>query len=134
MSVDSSWEVQRAVYAALTGDGTLMGLVQGVHDHVPAGAAFPYVTVGEATASAWGGAGLDGIEATLTLHAWSRARGHKEVKTILAALHRILHDASLAVTGQALVNLRFDFAESLLDEDGLTYHGISRFRAVTHPA
>ncbi len=39
MSADSSWDLQKAVYGALTGDAALMALVRGVHDHVPQGSA-----------------------------------------------------------------------------------------------
>ena len=134
MSADSSWELQQAIYTALTGDATLMAMIQGVHDHVPQGAAFPYVTVGEATARDWSAVGLNGIEATLILNVWSRARGRKEAKQIMAEMHRILDDANLAVSGHALVDLRFEFSETMLDPDGLTYHGVTRYRAKTHTA
>ena len=134
MSADSSWELQQAIYTALTGDPTLMALITGVHDHVPQGAAFPYVTIGESTARDWGAAGVSGIEATLTLHVWSRTRGHKELKQIMAEVHRILHDADLTVTGHHLVYLRFVFARTTRDSDGATHHGLSRFRALTNEA
>ena len=132
MSTDSQWAVQQAVYAALAGDGALMALVAGVHDHPPEGAApFPYVLIGESTARDWSGAAAEGMELTLTLHAWSRYRGFREVKAILAAIHSALHDATLALAGQTLVNLRFDFAATMRDPDGLTTHGVARYRAVT---
>ena len=134
MSADSSWELQQAVFTALTGDAPLMAMITGIHDHVPEGAAFPYVTMGEASAIAWGAAGVDGVESTLILHVWSRSRGRKEVKQITAEMHRILHDADLAVTGHALIWLRFEQSRSLLDADGATYHGIARFRALTNAA
>ena len=132
MSADSSWELQQAIYTALTGDSTLMGMIQGVHDHVPQGQVFPYVTIGEATARDWSAVGLNGIETTLILNVWSRARGRKQAKQIMAEIHRILHDADLTVTGHALADLRFEFSETTLDPDGLTYHGITRYRAKTH--
>ena len=134
MSADSSWELQQAIFTALNGDPTLMALITGIHDHVPQGAAFPYVTIGESTARDWSAVGIVGVEATLTLHAWSRVRGRKEVKQIMAELHRILHDADLTVPGHALIWLRFEFAETIIDDDGATYHGITRFRAVTNEA
>ena len=134
MSADSSWELQQAIYTALTGDPTLMALIAGVHDHVPQGAVFPYVTIGESTARDWSAVGIVGVEATLILHAWSRARGRKEVKQILSEIHRVLHDADLTVPGHHLLYLRFEFSESRLDTDGFTYHGISFFRAVTNAA
>jgi len=132
MSADSSWDLQQAVYGALTGDSALMALVRGVYDHVPQGSAFPYVVIGEGTARAWGAAGLDGIEATLAIHVWSRERGLREIKTVSAEIHRIPHDASLALAGHTLVSLRFAFAESALEPDGATRHGVISFRAVTH--
>ncbi|MFQ5783608.1 MAG: DUF3168 domain-containing protein [Alphaproteobacteria bacterium] len=132
MSADSSWPLQQAVFAALTGDPTLMAMIAGVFDRVPQGTNFPYVTIGEATARAWGAAGLDGVEATLVLHVWSRARGRKEVKEIMAQIHRVLDDTNLTVPGHVLVSLRFGFAEYLPDADGITEHGIARYSAVTH--
>ena len=134
MSADSSWELQQAIYTALTSDATLMALITGVHDHVPQGAAFPYVTVGESTARDWSAAGVSGIETTLIVHVWSRERGHKDVKQVLAEIHRILHDADLTVPGHVLVWLRFEFSQTSLDADGATYHGIARYDALTNQA
>lgn len=132
MSADSAWELQKAVYNALVADATLAAMIAGVYDHAPQGAAFPYLVIGESTARPWGAAGLDGIEATLAVHVWSRARGLREVKTIAAEVYRILHDANLALTGHTLVSLRFAFSESALEADGITRHGVISFRAVTH--
>ena len=134
MSADSSWELQQAIFTALTGDAPLMAMISGVHDHVPQDAAFPYVTMGESTAVAYGAVGIVGLDTTLTLHVWSRSRGRKELKQVMAEMHRILHDADLTVTGHNLVWLRFEFLQTLLDADGATYHGIARYNAITHEA
>ena len=134
MSPDGSWELQEAIYTALTGDAPLMATITGVHDHVPQGAAFPYVTVGESTARDWGAAGVSGIETTLVMHVWSRKRGHKEVKQVLAEIHRILHDADLTMPGHVLVWLRYGFSQTIAGKDGATYHGIARYNALTNQA
>ena len=134
MSADSSWELQQAIYTALTGDPTLMGMITGVHDHVPQGAAFPYITVGEGSAVPWRAAGVEGMEATLILHVWSRERGRKQAKQIMAEMHRILDDADLTVPGHVLVSLRFEFSQTMLDADGFIYHGIARYHAKTDTA
>ena len=131
-SPDSSWELQEAIFTALTGDAPLMAMITGVHDHVPQDTAFPYVTIGGGTAISWGAAGVDGVEATLVVELWSRERGHKDAKQILSEVHRVLDDADLPVSGHNLVRLDFEFTEFLLDADGITYHGIARYRAVTH--
>jgi hypothetical protein len=128
---DATWPLQQAVYAALTGNAGLMAAVSGVYDHVPADTAFPYVTLGETTVTDWSSKTFDGQVHDVTLHIWSRARGRKETKEIMALLYDVLNGAALAVEGQELVDLRFDFAQTLLDSDGLTFHGIQRYRAVT---
>ena len=132
MSGDSSWELQQAVYGALTGDSTLMAMITGVHDHVPQETAFPYVTMGESTTRDWRTGGVVGAEVTLVLHIWSRSRGRKQIKQIMSEIRRILEGATLTIAGHALVWLRFTSSQANQDPDGLTYHGITTFRAVTH--
>lgn len=128
----ASWPLQQAVYDALTADSGVSGLVEGIHDHAPEDGPFPYVQLGEETLSDWSAKDITGGEHTLTLHVWSMGRGHREVKTIMAAVHDALHDASLTVSGHRLVMLHFDFGEVLRDPDGVTHHGVMRFRALAH--
>jgi hypothetical protein len=128
---DATWPLQQAVYAALTGNAELMAAISGVYDHVPADTAFPYVTIGETTVTDWSSKTFDGQVHDVTLHIWSRTRGRKETKEIMALLYDTLNDTALDVAGQELVDIRFDFAQTLLDADGLTFHGIQRYRAVT---
>lgn len=134
MSADSQWPLQQAVHAALSGDATLQGLLgvpARVFDHVPPGSGFPYLVLGEATSAPFDGKTEDGMTQTLTIHTWSRYRGLKETKEIMAAVAAVLDDASLTVAGHTLTLLRFEFGATFLDADGLTRHGVQRFRAVT---
>jgi hypothetical protein len=124
------FELQKAIYSALNGDAALSALVTGVYDDVPEGTAYPYVVLGEDTGINFGSKTLDGLEYTLTIHAWSQYRGRKEVKEIMEAIYDALHDASLSVTDATLVNIRQEFETTLMDADGLTRHGVMRFRAV----
>ena len=41
---------------------------------------------------------------------------------------------ALSLTGHNLVLLRFEFSQAMLDPDGLTRHGVQRFRALTQAA
>ena len=134
MTADSQWPLQQAVYATLTDDAALQALIGNparVFDHVPQDSAFPYVVVGEATSGPFDTKTEDGLEQTLTIHTWSRYRGLKETKDIMAAVMGALDDQALAVNGHDLVLLRFTFGATFLDPDGLTRHGVQRFRAVT---
>ena len=132
MSGDAALALQQALYGRLSGDATLAGLVSGVFDHVPDETAFPYVTVGEDAATDWSTKTFDGQRHALTVHVWSRARGRTEAKTIMARLYALLHGATFAMAGHELILLRCDFSETRREPDGLTQHGVMRFRALTH--
>ena len=45
----------------------------------------------------------------------------------------VLHEAALTVAGHRLVNLRHELSDAARTNDGETYHGIIRFRAVLEP-
>lgn len=124
-----SFNVATAIYSRLTGDATLVGLVEGIYDDVPQDTAYPYVVIGEETTVNNGSKTLDGQEYTLTLHVWSRYRGFKEVKQIMERIYTLLHNYDLSATGASVANLRQEFTSTLMDADGLTRHGVIRFRA-----
>lgn len=129
-------ELQKAVFAALSGDaGLVAALGSGrIFDHAPANVPFPYVTFGRASAYDWATATEDGTEHLFTVHVWSRAKGRLEAATIMAAVRKRLHDAALALSGHVLVNLREESQEMRFEDDHGVHHGMARFRAVTEPA
>lgn len=131
----ASWALQQAIFAQLTNDGALIELLGGVrvYDDVPVRAEFPYVTFAQGSERDWSTGGDAGSEHALTLHVWSRGTGRKEAQVVMEALRASLHDASLTPTGHRLVNLRHETSDVRRDTDGVTYHGIVRFRAVTEP-
>ncbi len=135
MTADSQWVLQQAVYAALRADSTLQALTGAtparVFDHVPQDSDFPYVVIGEATTADWDTKTEDGMNQTLMIHSWSRHRGLKEVKLMMAAVVDALDRQALSTTGHTLVQLRFEFSDTFLDQDGLTRHGVQRLRALT---
>lgn len=130
---DGAWALQRAVYQALSGDATLTDLLGGaqIYDDVPREATFPYVTFGPNATRDWSTGTESGQEHILTLNAWSRAGGRREVLQILMTIENALDDANLTVDGHRLVNLRHEVSETNRDADGEIYRGVSRFRAVT---
>ena len=129
---DHSLELQKSIFNALDGDSTLQNLVTDVYDFVPENTAFPYVKVGEETSIDNGTKTLQGNEHTLVIHTFSRYRGSKEVKEIMSRIYALLHESSLSVTGASLVNLRFEFSDVIKENDGLTSHGLQRFRAIVY--
>jgi hypothetical protein len=130
---DASLSLQRAIYAHLKADAALkaeIGDPARLFDDPPAGAAFPYVTLGEAKTR--GVAGVDGaLEHDVRLHVFSKYAGRAEVKRIMGAVYDALDEAALTLVGHSLVSIRFVFSDAFRRGDGETYQGVLRFRAVT---
>ncbi|WP_375203644.1 DUF3168 domain-containing protein [Hyphococcus sp.] len=130
---DAQWELQKAVYLTLRADAGVkaeVGDPARIFDDPPPEALFPYLTLGEARASDWKGV-EGGLEHDLRLYVFSRYAGRREVKRILSAVYDALHDAALTLSGHDLINIRFVFADAFRRNDGETYQGVARFRAVT---
>jgi hypothetical protein len=134
MSFESA--IQTAIYERLSAYAPLTAVITGVYDDVPqaadagSNAAFPYVTIGDDTLNEWDTDTEQGADTTITIHSWSRARGRKEIKAIQGHIYDALHRYELPVTGHHLIACDWEASESLLDPDGRTRHGISRFRIV----
>ncbi len=126
-----SWELQKAIFTKLNGnvDG-LAGENIPVYDDVPQQSNYPYVQIGEETSANNGTKTLDGVEHTLTMHIWSQYRGRREIKTIMKSVYDLLHNTAISVSGASLVNVRQEFSTTLSENDGITRHGVIRFRAV----
>lgn len=126
--------VQEALFNALSADAPLQALLGSpmrLYDHVPPDAVFPFVTLGEMQAEPFDTFDHDGMAQLVTLHVWSRQRGRKESKAIMDALYQRLHHGALTISGRQLVLCRFLEAEALLEDDGLTYHGVARYQVLT---
>lgn len=125
-------DLQKAIYAALSGDGALTALLGGikVFDHAPANVRFPYVTFGMTGVYDWSTDTERGAEQLFTLHVWSKTQGKKEALEIMEAIRARL-DQSLALEAHHLVALRLEYSEARYDEDLLVHHGLLRFRAMT---
>lgn len=128
---DHSIELQKTIFDTLSGDSTITSTYgANVYDYVPDNSSFPYIKVGEETSVDNGTKTLQGNEHTLVIHTFSQYRGSKEVKNIMSRIYALLHESSLSVSGASLVNLRFEFSDVIKENDGLTTHGLQRFRAV----
>ena len=135
MSGDGDWELQRAVFAALSADAGLRALIGDpprIYDDAPIDGAFPFLAIGQTRTVDWPGA-EQGVEHELSLYAWSRYGGRKEIKEIMSAVYDVLHDGDLTLTTRRLINLRFVFGDVFRKQDGETFQGLMRYRAVTEP-
>lgn len=135
MALPPGLSLQQAIFAALKVHQPLLDLLGGekIYDHMPKETPFPYVTIGQSEMRDWSTASDLGHEHLLRLHVWSREIGSREIQLIGEEIISTLHDASLLLDDNGLVNLRYLTADVLRDPDRKTHHNILRFRAVTEP-
>lgn len=133
MSGSPQWALQQAIYTRLSGDATLTSTLGAqVYDHVPEGAAFPYVTIGEVTEGPNDTMGKTGRDITITLHHWSQAKGMKQVHQLHNRVDELLDRWAPTVAGWETVEMLLEFYDTLRDPDGVTRHGVSRYRVYVH--
>lgn len=134
MTVNSVWAVQAGVYACLSANSELVGLLgngaSGVLDHVPPGTVAPYVVMGEIAARPVDACDAAGMDIGLTVHVYSRGSGMKELRAVMAAVYAALHDAGLVVSGHDVALCQCTGLETRMEGDGVTRHGTLRFRIV----
>lgn len=120
----ASAQLQKSIYAAVK---TAVAPVA-VYDEVTDNLLPPYVSLGETTATHWDNDENFGSEVTMTIHSWSAYRGYLEVKNIMDAVKTALHEQKLSGFGLNVVMVVMEFAEVMVESDGLTRHGVQRFR------
>ena len=124
-----------AIIAALKGDATLTALLTAyaaspaVFTHVPQDLeTYPYVVLFDS--------GLDddsndcnlGFDGVLNIHSWTDQRDIAVIGNIQKAIYDVLHHAELAMTGYEMIELHQEFSTILRDPDGITLHGVQRYR------
>lgn len=121
--------VQAAVYARLSGDATLTALCD-VYDIPPDRAELDYLTIGEQTESPNDTMGKTGRDVTITIHSWTQGRTKLSNQNILNRVDALLDRWTPTVTGWNATEMLFDGGDGpFRDEDGLTLHGVRRYRA-----
>ena len=126
-----------AIIAALKADAPLTALLTtyaatpAVFTHVPQDlSTYPYVVLFEA--------GLDGdnndcslgFDGVLNIHSWTDQRDMAVIGDIQKAIYDVLNRAELVMTGYELIELHQEFSTILRDPDGITLHGVQRYRII----
>ena len=121
--------IDDAIFQAL--DEALSEPVYGA-GNVPDNIKSLYVVIGNNTAIDWSTDGRTGFEVTITIHTWdaiSTSRGFYNLKLLMGKVYITLNRVKLSTPGYNALELDYEFSESMLDPDGLTTHGVQRFRA-----
>lgn len=125
--------LQRALFAALAADPEVAALVgDGIYDHVPADAAFPYAQLGDTQTLEDAAEGVDGTECFVDVHGFSRGPGRMEAKALAAALVAVL-SGDLALTGHRVIERTSEGVRTYFEGDGVTAHVVVSFRYLTEP-
>lgn len=120
----AQFDLQKAMYTAIK---TAVAPVS-VFDEVPDNQSPPYISIGEATCTDWDTDTNIGDEVTMTIHSWSQGRGYKDVKNMMDQIKSALHEQKISAFGLNVVMVVQEFSEVMLESDGLTRHGVQRFR------
>lgn len=131
-------ELREAIHAALKAYAPLVALLAAdpldgtaaVFDHVPQNATFPYLVVEIPDGVDHDTDDTLGWDNELTVHAWSRFRGQEEVEGIQRETDNAINRAEPTVVDARIVTLHRTEAREMLDKDGLTRHGIHRYRVI----
>ncbi|MGF7053986.1 hypothetical protein GGC47_003174 [Bosea sp. OAE752] len=130
---DPSLDLQKAINLRLRTD--IAAVDNRVFDRVPADVAFPYIELGEFQTLDDGAQCHDGMEVYATLHAWSRAIGQVEVKTIAGAMRGALREAELDLGPDwQFLEIAHQDTRYLKDPDGVTSHAVLTFKALVAAA
>ncbi len=131
MSYALSAPLQSAVFAALSGDDVLAGLVgNAIFDALPAGDVPPlYVRLGEETVRDASDANGSGALHQFNVYVVSDASGYADAKAAAGAVSDILHNADLPLSRGYLVGLRFERATATFVSSVQARQIAMRFRA-----
>ena len=126
-------QLQESIYAALTGDVTLMAIINGVFADVEPpnlpedDTEFPYVVLGKDTLATFDTKTDNGVQALVQIDVWSRQNNLTEAKDIGSAVYDVLQKGSLAITGAHHILTRAVGQDYKTDPNGHDKHGILTF-------
>lgn len=126
--------LRRAVYQTLQNDAALTTLVgTNVFDHVPAGANYPRVVIGEGLAADDEYNSGQWLEVNLDVHVWSDVPGTVQCLRIVAAVRAAIRSATLVMDQTVAVGAIHDIqhrsTRTIRGRDPNLSHGIVTFRA-----
>ncbi len=115
MSYAMAMPLQSAIYAALSGDATLTGIVgAAIYDAVPSGT-LPtiYVTLGQETVTDKSDQTGSGAEHDINISVVTESAGFSNAKEAAGAISDVLDGADLALSRGRLVALNFHKAKAI---------------------
>jgi len=118
--MSAQWEVQKALYTALSTDSVFMTKVGNrLYDEPPTNETYPYVTIGQMIESKYNRLDNKGYEINATIVIYTKAGrlGYKPAKEIMVEMNRVLNQKRFTMTGFNMIQCYFDSADNDRDED-----------------
>jgi hypothetical protein len=118
--MSAQWEVQKALYTALSGDSAFMTKIGSrLYDEPPTNETFPYVTLGYMIENKYNRFNNEGYEvsARLDIYTKSGRLGYKPAKEILVEMNRILNLKRFNLTGYNMIQCYYETSDTERDED-----------------
>jgi len=137
MSNDASLTLQRVIFTLLTNDATVASFVGArVYDRTPNPATYPLIVIGQdQVTDGMAECATDCLEIYTQIDVWSEEVGKTQAKRIMGAIKRALHEVPIADRdGFAIQEILFDNSTIVMEEDGITTHGVLFFRALVETA
>lgn len=122
---DTSLQVQGAIFDLLSASSSIADKVKKrIFDTVPNKVGFPYINLAPFDSITEETKDKDGQMHSVQIDTWSRARGQKETREIVAAVRNAVHRVPLSITGGNVLYSRVTNTRLLMDSDKRTIHGI----------
>ncbi len=99
----AAWEVQKSLYALLSGDPTLAGMVSGVYDFVPVEADFPLVVIGRTKEERIVSPGVSTTAIGIEISVLSEASSREQCTEVAERVEHLLHSTALVPQGYLVV-------------------------------
>lgn len=88
----------------------------------------PYIVISDSNLSTDDNDNGFRFEGVFNVHTWSNKRDMIIVGNLQKAIYDALHHYELPMNGYEIIDLHQEFSDILLDPDGITSHGVQRFR------
>lgn len=124
--MNASEDLQRALYAHITGTPAIMALVGGVYDHVPTapfGDKAAYISWGPSDTVEDDSECVTGVEITFQIDVWSKSPGTVECKRITDLVRRAVHEQDITLADNALAFTHVALTRIIPDPGGY-HHGV----------
>lgn len=118
--MSAQWEVQKAIYTALSTDSAFMTKIGSrLYDEAPTNESFPYVTLGNMTEIKYNRLTNKGFEisARIDIYTKSGRLGYKPAKEILVEMNRILNQKRFNMIGFNMIQIYFETSDTERDGD-----------------